>query len=371
MKFTCEKIILQNAVMNVSRAAASKSPIPALEGILVEAGVGVRLTGYDLKKGIYTTVEAAVNKSGSAIFGAKLFVEMIRRLPDGIISIEVSEDNTATVKCGKAEYTFQAMDADDYPELPTVDYARAVTLPQKLLREMIDETIFAVSSSESRPVYMGSKIEIGEGKLTLISLDGYRMAVRREPLEDCGTDEDMDFIVPGAALADVQRICEDSDDKVFLSVGTKHVSFTINETVVVSRRLEGEFLNFRKAIPEAFRAELMLPRGEFLSVVDRVSLVVDEKTKNPLRLIFNEGAVDFLCVTGVGRAEDSCPCEGDGGGVEIGFNDRYLRDALRAAPCDNLKICINTGSSPCVIFPADGSDKFSYMILPVRLRAGD
>lgn len=368
MKFSCEKYVLQAALMTASRAAAAKSPIPTLEGLLIQAGAAVRITGYDLKKGIYTDIDADVTVPGSAVFGAKLFVEMIRRMPDGVVTVEVSDDLNATVRCGRSEYAFMAMDADDYPELPAADYTDGISMPQKTLRGMIDETLFAVSTNESRPVYMGSLFELEHGVLTIVSVDGYRLALRRE---NVGGDTDgLRFIIPGSALTDIGRICGDTDEPIGISVGPKHVSFTIDRTVVVSRRLEGDFLNYRKAIPEQFRTEMKIDRDEFLAAVDRVSLVVDEKIKNPVRLVFEDGAIRFLCVTPVGKAEDVCSCEGSGGDMEIGFNDRYLRDALRAAPKQELKIAINTGSSPCVFFPADGGDAFAYMILPVRLRAG-
>lgn len=369
MKFTCEKYVLQAAVMSAAKAASPKSPIPTLEGLLVQAGAGVKITGYNLKEGIYTTIEADVKKTGAAVFNAKLFVEMVRLMPDGIISVETDDNGAVYLRCGKSEYSFISMDADEYPELSTIDGSEAVSIPQRLLRRVIDETCFAIATNESRPVYTGSLFEIDGGTLTVVSLDGYRMALRREKLEDCDK-EGLRFIIPGAALQDVERLCGDVDDGVLINVGTKHVSFTIGDTVIVSRRLEGDFLNYKKAVPDVFRSELKIERAEFLSIVERVALVVDEKARNPIRLIFGDGVVDFSCVTALGRAGDSCPCEGEGGDVEIGFNDRYLRDALRAAPASELKICINTGSSPCVILPAEG-DAFMYMILPVRLRAGE
>lgn len=370
MKFSCDKHLIQSAAATAARAASAKSPIPALEGLLIQAGAGVRLTGYDLKKGIYTTIEADVERPGSAVLNAKLFTEMLRRLPDGIVTVEVGEQNDVKVKCGRSAYDFIAIDAEEYPELPEMDESEAVSIPQKTLKAMIDETIFAVSTNESRPVYMGSMFEIGGGQLTLVSVDGYRLALRREKLEGSGR-EGLAFIIPGTALQDISRICADSDEQVLINVGAKHVTFTIGETVVISRRLEGEFLNYRKAVPENFRFTMKISREEFLSVVDRVSLVVDEKMKSPVRLIFGDGRIDFFCNTPLGRAGDVCPCEGEGGDTEIGFNDRYLRDALRAAPVKELEVCINTGSSPCVIRAADGGDEFTYMILPVRLKAGE
>ena len=254
-------------------------------------------------------------------------------------------------------------------ELPEVDESEAVRISQKALRSMIDESIFAVSTNESRPVYMGSLFELEGGRLTMVSVDGYRLAIRRESVQ--GGAEGLRFIIPGSALLDVERLCADSDEEVLLNVGTKHSSFTIGGTVVVSRKLEGDFLNYKKSLPENFRYVVKLLREDMLGATDRVSLVVDEKMKSPVRLIFGDGRIDFFCNTPLGRAGDVCPCEGEGGDTEIGFNDRYLRDALRAAPVKELEVCINTGSSPCVIRAADGGDEFTYMILPVRLKAGE
>lgn len=234
---------------------------------------------------------------------------------------------------------------------------------------MIDESIFAVSTNESRPVYMGSLFELEGGRLTMVSVDGYRMAIRREDVKG-GTDG-MRFIIPGSALLDVERLCGDTDEEVLLNVGTKHSSFTIGGTVVVSRKLEGDFLNYKKSLPENFRHTVTVLREDMLGATDRVSLVVDEKLKSPVRLIFGDGRIDFFCNTPLGKAGDVCPCDGEGGETEIGFNDKYLRDALRAAPAKELCVCINTGSSPCVIKAADGGDGFVYMILPVRLKAGE
>ncbi len=369
MKFACEKFLLQNATATAARASAAKSPIPALEGLLIEAGKDVKITGYDLKKGIYTFIEADVAEPGAVVLGARLFGEMIRRMPDGIVNISSDEGGMTTVKCGKTEFSFMSMDASDYPELPEVDGAHSVTLPQKLLKSMINETLFAVSDNDSRPVYTGTLFEIEGDRLSLISVDGYRLALRREKLENANMEKS-EFIVPGTALSDVERICGDEGD-VVISVGSKHISFEVGSTVVVSRRLEGDFLNYRKAVPENFRSAVTVDRGEFMRAVDRVSLIIDEKTKNPVRLVFKDGVIDFSCITPIGRAEDICTCEGACDELEIGFNDKYLMDAVKAAPTDKLVVSLNTGSSPCTLTPAQGEQNFVYMILPVRLRAGE
>ena len=369
MKFTCEKYLLQNACAIASRAAASKSPIPALEGLLIEAGADLKITGYDLKEGIFTSTAADIEKPGAIVLGARLFGDMIRKLPDGNVTVSVDENNNVNVKCGKSEYHFIGMDAEDYPEMPAVDGLNAITLPQKTLRSMISQTIFAVSDSDVRPIYTGTLFEVAENELTLVSVDGYRLAKRCEKLEGEAM-ENCSFVVPGSALSDIERICGDTDDPVNISVGEKHISFLIGETTVITRRLEGEFLNYKRSIPENFRYLIKVERNEIMSVIDRVALIINEKNSNPVRMVFSDGLIDCLCVTPIGKAEDVCGCEGSGEELEIGFNDRYLMDALKAAGKEELHICLNTASSPCVIKAADGSEEFTYMILPVRLRAG-
>lgn len=368
MKFSCEKYLLQSACGTASRAAASKSPIPALEGLLLQASDRLTVTGYDLKKGIYTQLEAEVKEQGSVVVGARLFGEMIRRLPDGIVTISTDINNNVNVKCGKSEFNFMGISPEDYPEMPVVDGVNNIALPQKILGSMINQTIFAVADNDMRPIYTGTLFDIEGEELTLVAVDGYRLAKRSEKLESARM-ENCSFVVPGSALADIERICGDSEELVKISVGAKHISFSIGETVVVSRRLEGEFLNYKKSIPESFKYTVKVDRGEFMSAIDRVALIVSERNTSPVRMSFNDGSIDCLCVTPIGRAEDVCSCEGSGEGLQIGFNDRYLKDALKAAAKEELNVCLNSAASPCIITAADGSDNFTYMILPVRLHA--
>ena len=370
MKFTCEKYLIQAACAVASRATASKSTIPALEGLLLEADTSLTVSGYDLRKGIYTRIEADVAEKGSIVVGARFLGEMLRRLPDGIVSISADENLNVTVKCGRSEFNFIGISPADFPEMPAVDGVNNITVPQNILRSMINQTIFAVATSDARPIYTGTLFEIREDVLTLVSVDGYRLAKRSEKIEK-GHMEDCSFVVPGSALGDIERICSDEEGEVSIAVGTKHILFTIGDTVVVSRRLEGEFLNYRKSIPDAFRFTVEVEKAEFMSAIDRVALIISEKNSSPVRLTFSENGIDCLCMTPLGKAEDVCSCEGSGDGLEIGFNDRYLMDALKAAGSDRLTLCLNSASSPCIVRAADGSDKFTYMILPVRLRAGD
>ena len=368
MKFICEKTLLQNACLIASRAVPSKSPISSLEGLLIKAEGGMlRITGYDLKKGIYSDIEADIIEEGIVVVNAKFFVEMIRRIPDGLIAFTSTDDNCIHVKCGKSEYDFVGLDVKEYPEIPSFEGMSSISVPENILKNMIGKTIFAVSKEDARPIYTGSLFEISENELTVVSVDGYRLARRCEKIENSQL-ESCSFVVPGFALSDIEKICsQDSKDDVIIQLGDKHISFTIGSSVVISRRLEGDFLNHRKSVPESFKYQIKINRQELLQVIERVALVLGEKNSNPIKLYFNNGVINCTCITPVGRAEDICTCSGNGEGLVIGFNDRYLTDALKAAEKDELLICLSTSSSPCVIKAQDGSESFTYMILPVRL----
>ena len=370
MNFICEKSVLQNAIATAVRAVPSKSPISTLEGILLTAKEGtLRITGYDLKKAIYTDIEADVKEEGKSVVNARFFGEMIRRLPEGPVSFDCSDENNITVKCGKSEYNFVGMDADEYPEMPKFNEVNNIEIPQNVLKSMINQTIFAVSKEEIRPIYTGSLFEIKENELTLVSIDGYRLARRVEKIEENAKLQECSFVVPGFSLSDIERICEDVEDNVIISVGDKHISFSIGSTVIISRRLEGEFINHRKSVPDNFRYYVEVERQELISVIDRVALVLSEKNGNPVKMKFFDDNIQCVCTTPIGKAEDICTCRGSAEELEIGFNDRYVIEALKAADKDNLMLCLNTSSSPCVIKAADGSESFTYMILPVRLHA--
>jgi len=241
-------------------------------------------------------------------------------------------------------------------------------VPQNLLSSMISQTIFAVATTDTRPIYTGTLFDIEDDSLTLVSIDGYRLAKRKETIEG-GMLQNCSFVVPGSSLSDIQKICADEDPAI-ISVGAKHISFQMGETVVVTRRLEGEFLNYKKSIPDSFKYSLIMDRGDFMQSIDRVSLIINEKSSSPVRLQLNDGSVSFSSTTMIGKADDECACEGNGEGLVIGFNDRYLTDALKASGTEKIMLCINTSSAPCVIMAADGGDAFTFMILPVRMRQG-
>lgn len=370
MKFSCEKALLQAAISTTSRAVSPKSSIPALEGILLEAGSDLRLTGYNLETGIRTIVPADIREEGTLVLGARLFGEIVRKLPDDIVTFQ-SENYMVNIKCGMSEFNILGTDPEEFPELPTVEYQNSLILPQSKLKAMISQTLFAVSDNESRPIHTGSLFEVDSEGLTIVSVDGYRLALRHEAIDKKEGAETFSFVVPGAALSEVEKICSDVDEPASVTQGARHVMFKVGDTMLVSRRLEGEFLAYRQAIPRNNTIHVEGDTRALLSSIDRVSLIISDKLKSPLRCVFDSNLLKISTKTAIGDAYDECPLSGDGGGLEIGFNNKYLMDALKAAPADKVRLELTTGVSPCVILPTEGEENFLYMVLPVRLKAGE
>ena len=367
MKFSCEKALLSAAVAAASRAVAAKSSIPAMEGILIEAGDRLRLTGYNLETGIQATVPAEIPEKGSMVLSARLFGEIVRKMPDDVVVFS-STGYTVNIKCGLSEFNILGTDPEEFPELTSVDQQNALVLSQPTMRSMISQTLFAVSDNESRPIHTGSLFDVDETGLTVVSVDGYRLALRHEPIEERQSNASFSFVVSGSALSEVEKICS-GEGTVTITQGARHVMFRAGDMVLVARRLEGEFLPYKNAIPRNNTIKVEVDTRSLLQSIDRVSLIISEKLKSPLRCVFGDGMVSITTRTSIGDAADQCPITGDGQGLEIGFNNKYLMDALKNAPADRLRLEFTSGVAPCVILPAEGEENFIYMVLPVRLKA--
>ena len=367
MKFSCEKALLSSAVAVTSRAVAAKSSIPAMEGILIEAGAQLRLTGYNLETGIQATVPAEITERGSLVLSSRLFGEIVRKMPDDVVVFS-SNGYMVNIKCGLSEFNILGTDPEEFPELPTVDQQNALTIGQPTLRSMIAQTLFAVSDNESRPVHTGSLFEVEGSGLTVVSVDGYRLALRHEEVVEKKGADAFSFVVPGSALSEVEKICT-GEENITVTQGARHIMFQTGDIVLVCRRLEGEFLPYKNAIPRNNSIKLECDARMLLSSIERVSLIISEKLKSPLRCVFGDGMVSITTKTSIGDAADQCPITGDGQNLEIGFNNKYLMDALKAAPADKLRMEFSSGVAPCVILPAEGEETFVYMVLPVRLKA--
>lgn len=369
MKFSCEKLVLQSALATAVRAVAAKSSIPALEGLLLHCGDGrLTVTGYNMQMGIRTGFPCSVEEEGSLVLSARLFGDIVRRMSDDTLTLRADDKLTVKLTCGDADFDITGLPAEDFPELPEVEEKDTVSLPEKTLKAMIQQTAFAVSTNEARPVHMGSLFEVSGTELTVVSVDGFRLAMRREKLENPASGI-FSFVAPGTALNEVEKICGDGDAPVRITLGDRHVLFEASDTELICRRLEGEFLDYKNAIPRRNPISLTVDTKSMIASLDRVSVVISEKLKSPVRCLFGDNKVTFTVKTANGDAKDVCKVSGSGRDLEIGFNNRYLSEALRYAPADTVKLEMNTGISPAIIIPTNGEENFLYMVLPVRLKA--
>jgi len=371
MKFTCEKFLLLAAIITTSHAAAAKSPVPILEGLLLEVEEeNIRISGYNLKTGIVTTVPAEVETTGGIVLNARLFSDIIRKMPGQSITITVNAGFVATIssELRVSEFEILGSPITDYPELPTVDGVDSIEIDEALLKKMISQTNFAVSDNESRPIHTGALFETGNGELTIVAVDGYRLALRREPLENSNVPT-FSFVVPGTALSELEKIITDGDEIVSITHGQKYITFTIGNTTLISRRLEGEFLNYKNSIPQSSKYRFKVEKDEIVRAVERVSLIISDKLRTPIKCVFGDGNIKMSSASTYGKANDECSMSGDGEELEIGFNDKYLLEALKAAPAENVILELTSGVTPCVLSSADEKNNFLYMILPVRLKA--
>ena len=366
MNIVCDKALLSSAIDGVSKAVTLRSSIPALEGILLKAeGFQLTLTGYDLEMGITTTIEANVRQAGEIVLSAKLLGDMVRRLPSGEVSIYTNESGNATIKGGVAEFDILAMSASDYPDLPTPGADHTLTIKAGMLRGMIEKTLYAVSQDDKKPAHTGELFAIEEDKLTVVALDGYRLAIVERPVQ---AEKHIRIIIPAKTLTEVNKLLGDDEDDVRISANRRFVVFNSGNYTILSRLIEGEFLNYANVIPNGCKTRVVLETRDFIDTIERASLIITERLKNPLRILFDaSGKVTVRCQTNLGKVVDEFSAQVEGDPVEIGFNNRYLLDALRNARCEKVVLELSGPLSPVKILPEESED-FIYLVLPVRFK---
>ena len=367
MRFTCEKSMLVQGLNIAGRTVAQKSSLSVIEGILCKAGHGLCLTGYNMETAISFEIEAEVKDPGECILPAKLFGDIIRRLPEGPVTVVVDDTFKVAIRSGYASFNISAESADDYPELPDVNSGRPISIPQNKLKELISGTIFAVSENQGRPIHTGVKFEVTDNSITAVAVDGFRLARRTYHPQEA-TGRELSFVVPAAGLKEVEKILTDSEEDASFTLGPKHILFQIGTATLVCRLLEGEFLDWRRVVPTNCPIQLVAHVSDLSSSVERVGLIVSEKYKSPVRCVFGHQEVVMRTSTTIGAAEDRCTLAGDGKELEIGFNVRYLADALRAIPSEEVTMELTNGLSPIVLTPVDDKYDFAYMVLPVRIK---
>ena len=366
MRFICDTNELNTALSIVSRALAVRSTKPILEGILFEScDEGLRLTCTDLALGIETLLPATFSEEGRAVLPGKLLCEIIRKLPGGPCDIAIGERMQATIRCASVRTTINGFDPVEYPELPQVEGER-FELPQNTLKDMIGRTLFAIAQDESRPILTGCLMEINASEMRVVALDGFRLALRKENV--AGPSAPVSAVVGGRVLGDIAKILADTEEPVSLCFTKSHVRMNIGQTRVVARLLEGEFIDYEKIIAqEDGGTTVLVNTRSLMEAVDRVSLVINDRLQTPMICEFRDQTVYISCSTPLGKANDAVPAQIHGHEETMGFNSRYLLDALKNSETDEVRIELNSALKPMKIFPKEGSD-FLFLVLPVRLK---
>jgi len=367
MRIICETEILTEVCLNVQRCIPNKSVMPHLEGILIktDGDNSIELSGFDLDLGITKKMEVKVERSGAVVLNAKTFCDILRHLPDETVYIDCDEKNICSIKSGDAEYTVISFDPEEYPELPKISDEIPFEISKRIIKNMIKQTIFAVSVDDSKTVHRGIKFEISAGQIRLVALDGYRLAIRTEFSDYNGNN--INFVVPAKTLSEIIKFIDDEDELIKISIGRRHIIFNIDGYSIISRLLEGEFLNYNSAVPNAKSTVVRVNTTSLIECIERASIIITEKMKSPIKFIFDEDTVKISAVTALGSANDKIKASIDGKRTEIGFNNRFILDALRSCDSDEILINLNGPVAPAVMLPTEG-DSFLYLILPVRIK---
>lgn len=378
MNFICNKNKLYEAISNVSKAIPSKSNIQALEGIKLSLNENnLELTGYDLEFGIRTNFKVNSSDKGEFVVNSRLMSEIIRRMSSSDIAINIDEKLNVTITGDNVQYDISAISADEYPDFPAIGTERSIDIPQYILKSMIEQTNHAVSTNENKPILTGELFDIENKNFNMVAIDGFRLAVRNERITE---SENNNFVVPSKTLNEIAKLLsknemvKSDDDTEFkpedmchIFTDSKHIIFNISSYYVVSRLLEGEFHNYRASIPQDFKTEVILKTKDFAECIERCSLLISEKNKSPIRCEFDGGELNVSCKTAVGKFNETINVEINGEPIEIGFNNKYLLDALKACETDKIKMQLLAPNRPIKILPITG-ESFMYLLMPIQLR---
>ena len=370
MKIVCYKDKILKALNSVVKGVASKTTMPILEGILIQTNDNeVKLTTYDLEIGIEYVMECEVKEQGSTVVNAIMFSEIIRKLPDTEISITLNEKNLLEIECEGSLYKLATMNPDEFPELPKIEVENSIELEQNTLKNMIRKTIFAVSTEENRPIFTGCLFEIKSNKLNIVAVDGFRLALRSMYLNK--QTNDFSAVIPGKTLNEVNKILLDSFETIKIGVAKNQALFEMENCKIVTRILDGEFLNYKNVIPENWETRIKVNKNNLQNSFERVSLIsassVEKEKKYPVKVNVDIGKVTISCTNQTGDAKEELFVSTEGKNLEAGFNPKYFLDSLKAIDDEDVFVEFGTSISPCLIKSAENKD-YVYMILPIRLK---
>ncbi len=351
----------------VQKGTSSKSTMQILSGILLEAFDGkLKLITTDLEIGIETYVECNIIEEGSIVINSRIFGDIIKKLPNSPIFISV-ENNKMNIKCENSEFNILGSNALEYPELPTIINQNSFTMSKDLLKSAIRHTVFATTEDETRPILTGILLEISNGMASFVALDGYRLALRSIPVD---IEENIKIIIPSKALIELNKILEDSEENLNIAIAPGHVIFNMGETLLFSRLLEGQFLNYKDIIRKDHKTTVLVNKKEFQDSLERASLLANEAKTNLIKLNIREDKIKIKSNSEIGNVNEEVYSKQNGDELDIAFNSRYILDGVRIIEAEEIELSFMGGLNPCIIKPV-GDENYTYLALPVRLARED
>ncbi|MDR3597161.1 DNA polymerase III subunit beta [Clostridium sp.] len=364
MIFTCEKQKILEGISIVQKAITGKSTMPILEGIYIKASEStLTLIASDMDVSIQTLVEATVIQEGSIVIDAKIFGEIIRKLPNSIIKMEIIENQLIKITCEKSIFDVVYMNANEFPELPEINEQLKISVNQNILKNMIKGTSFAIAQEETRPILQGILFEVKNKNLNLVALDGYRLAIKSEFLDN---DMDIEVVIPGKTLNEVSKILEDIEDIVDITFTNNHILFNLEKTKIISRLLEGKFINYNSLLPQEHKLLVNVNRQELQNAIERASLMAKDGNTNLIKLDIQQDNLIITSNSQLGKVREEISIKLQGDEIEIAFNSKYLLDVLKNMEQNEVVMKMTSGISPCVIEEQNNSNA-RYLVLPVRL----
>jgi DNA polymerase-3 subunit beta len=363
MKIICNKSALLTGVNTVLKAVPAKTTMPILECILIDTTDGtIKLTANDMDLGIETTIEGDVLDKGCIALEAKLFSEIVRKLPDSEVSIETDNNCKALIKCEKAKFNISGKSGEDFVALPEIEKNKSIVLSQFSLKEIIRQTIFSIADNESNRLMSGELFEINQDQLKVVSLDGQRISIRRITLKD--SYEPIKVIVPGKTLVEISKILSgDMEEDVHIYFTDRHILFEFDRTLVVSRLIEGEYFQIDKMISSDYNTKIIINKKELQSCIERASLLIRENERKPIIINIVDGSVEFKIQSAMGSMNEDIDILKEGKDIMIGFNPKFILDALRVIDDEEITMYLVNPKAPFFIKNEDQS--YIYLILPI------
>lgn len=365
MKIITNKSLLLNSISIVQKAVPSKTTLPILEGILLEAKNGkLKLTGTDLEVGIETTLNVDVIVPGKIVISSKILGEIVRKLPDADVELELRENNTVYIVCENSHFKINAMTADEFPDLPVVNKENAIVISQNNFKEMIRQTIFAVSTDEIRPILTGVLFEVSGDRVSMVALDGFRMAVKT-----CSVMNDTNFkvVIPGKSLGEIGKILGDTEAAVNIYFSKNQILVQVDETIVISRLLEGEFINYRQILPNDYKIKIRVQTSQLIESCERAALFARDSSNNMIKFEITEDVMSIKSNSQYGDVQEELKIKKEGEDIEIAFNAKYFMDVLKVIQADELTIEFTTNISPSILRPVEDTG-YLYLVLPSRFK---